>query len=157
MGGNCHSYTAKGGGACKRRQLLWPCWRMMSHSPVAIWDSSPHQHPPSSLAGSVTSLVGLRVSCFPSCNMKWFGGHKGKDVKCLKLPEGIVSITLPYLYRSKITHICIFDIYVYTLRNYVYAHIYHVLWITTRASTESGHLFACACEGSVDNVHQINN
>lgn len=69
--------------------------------------------------------------------MKWFGGNKGKDVKCLKLPKGIVSITFPYLYKNKITHICIFDMYIYTYTNYVYTHTYCVLSVTMYANTES--------------------
>ena len=81
-----------------------------------LFETAVHARTPLHLAGSVTGLVGLHVSCFPSGKMKWFGGDKGKDVKCLKLPEGIVSITFPYLYKNKITHICISCMYVYTQR-----------------------------------------
>lgn len=110
-----------------------------------LFETAAHARTPLHLAGSVTGLVGLHVSCFPSGKMKWFGGDKGKDVKCLKLPEGIVSITFPfpYLYKNKITHICISCMYVYTQRNYVHTHTYCVLLIRTHASTESGHLFFC--------------
>ena len=63
-----------------------------------LFETAAHARTPLHLAGSVTGLVGLHVSCFPSGKMKWFGGDKGKDVKCLKLPEGIVSITFPFPY-----------------------------------------------------------
>lgn len=106
-----------------------------------LFETAAHARTLLHLAGSVTGLVGLHVSCFASGKMKWFGGDKGKDVKCLKLPEGIVSITFPYLYKNKITHICISYMYVYTQRNYVYTHTDCVILIMTHASTESGHLF----------------
>lgn len=80
------------------------------HAPIASLNSSPCKDSLLHLAGSVMGLVGLHVSCFSCGKMKWLGGNKGKYVKCLKLPEGIVSITFPYLYKNKITHICIFDI-----------------------------------------------
>ena len=134
----------KGRGCMQERtELLWSLLQIISQGPVAVWDSSPCKESLLPLAGSVTGLVGLHVSCFSSGKMKRFGGDKGKDVKCFKLPEGIVSITFPYLYKNKITHICISDMYVYTQRNYVYTHTYCILLITTHASAESGHLFFC--------------
>lgn len=76
------------------------------------------------LAGSITGLVGLHVSRFSCGKMKWFGENKEKDVKCLKLPEGIVSITFPYLYKNKITHICILIcMYIHTQIMYIYTYI----------------------------------
>lgn len=82
--------------------------------------------------------------------MRWFGGNKGKDVKCLKLPEGIVSITIHISTRTK-SHTYVYLIYMYIHTNYVYTHTYCVLLVTMQDSTESKHLFLLN-QSTVDHV-----
>lgn len=131
--GLLRSHIAKGSAMQKRAGVLVAVFCRWFTIPLLPFQIAASARTPMYLAGSVTGLVGLHVSCFSCGKIKWFGGNKGKDVKCLKLPKGIVSITFPYLYKNKITHICIFDIYVYTHTNYVYTHTYCVLLVTMHA------------------------
>ena len=104
-----------------------------------LFETAAHARTPLHLAGSVTGLVGLHVSCFSSGKMKWFGGDKGKDVKCLSCQRVLFQLHFHIFTRTK-SHTYVY-MYVYTQINYVYTHTYCVLLIRTHASTESGHLF----------------
>lgn len=109
------SHIAKGGSACREERHYRGHFCKESTTPMLPFEIGLHARTLLCIWLAVLQAkLDSLFSVFSWGKMKWFGGNQGKDVKFLKLPEGIffncISISLQEQNHTHmyIWYICIF-------------------------------------------------